>query len=125
MPRQTGPPQVVTIANVLAAASGPGPVWTHTCLDLNVNLLSFDAGQGVPEHVNDEVDVLIVVVAGEGILKIDGTTNPLRAGQICVVPRGARRSIHSGGGPFADLTCHRRRGGLWPDAAGSPGRPGA
>ena len=110
-------PALVTLADVLTAASGPGAVWTHTSPDLNVNLVSFEAGQGVPPHVNQEVDVLIVAVAGEGVLELDGTAHPIRAGQLCVVPKGVRRSIRSGGGPFAYLTCHRRRGGLWPDGA--------
>ena len=123
MAQQTAAPRIVTLAGVLAEVSGPGPVWTHTSRDLNVNLLSFEAGQGVPDHVNDEVDVLIVVVAGEGVLAIDGTEHPIAAGQLCVIPKGARRSLHSGDGPFAYLTCHRRRGGLWPDAAIPPGQP--
>ncbi len=108
------PPQILTPAEVLARESGPGPVWTHTSADLNVNLLSFDQDQGVPAHVNDEVDVLLVVVAGEGVLELDGTPHPLHAGQACLIPKGTSRAIRSAGGPFAYLTCHRRRAGLMP-----------
>jgi hypothetical protein len=32
--------------------------------DLNVNLVQFTRGEGVGEHVNDEVDVLLVGVPG-------------------------------------------------------------
>lgn len=107
-------PEIVTLAEHLAVETGPGPVWTHTSADLNVNLLSFDGGQGVPAHVNSEVDVLVVAVAGDGIIGMDGVERPFSAGQLCVIPKGVTRSIRSGGGPFAYLTCHRRRGGLWP-----------
>lgn len=108
------PPEILTPAEVLARESGPGPVWTRSSDDLNVNLLSFDLGQGVPAHVNDEVDVLLVVVTGEGVLELDGTAHALRPGQVCLMPKGAMRAIRSVGGSFAYLSCHRRRGGLMP-----------
>ena len=111
MPEQ---PEILTPAEVLARVLGPGPVWTRSSADLNVNLLSFDRGQGVPAHVNDEVDVLLVIVSGAGVLEIDGAVHPIRAGQVCLIPKGAERAIRSAGGLFAYLTCHRRRGGLMP-----------
>jgi mannose-6-phosphate isomerase-like protein (cupin superfamily) len=110
----------VSLAAVLEAATGPGPVWTHSSADLNVNLLSFDGGQGVPSHINRDLDVLVVVVAGNGVIEIDGVTRDICAGQVCVIPKGARRAIRSGGGPFAYLTCHRRRAGLWPEGVPRP-----
>jgi quercetin dioxygenase-like cupin family protein len=91
-----------------------GPVWTHESADLDVNLLVFPAGEGVAAHVNAEVDVLLVGVAGEGVVEIDGEASPLRAGQAIVIPKGARRSTVSVSESFAYLTCHRRRGALWP-----------
>ena len=117
---EAGVPAITTLTEVLAASSGPGPVWTRSSIDLNVNLLAFDAGQGVPRHVNDEVDVLIVVVAGMGVLELDGIAHPVAAGQVCLVPKGVARALGSVGGPFAYLTCHRRRGGLWPEGARPP-----
>ena len=105
---------VITVAEQLAGTAGPGPVWTHTSADLNVNLISFDGGAGVPAHVNSEVDVLIVCVAGAGVVEVDGVSRPLSAGQLLVIPKGVSRAPRSAGGPFAYLTCHRRRGGLMP-----------
>src|SRR5687767_9063511 len=99
--------QVVTLAEFLAASSGPAPVWSTMSDDLNVNLISFTTGQGVPEHINDEVDVLLLAVHGEGVLSVDGVSQTMRAGQVCLVPKGASRSIHSGPEAFAYVTCHR------------------
>jgi quercetin dioxygenase-like cupin family protein len=110
-------PEIVTPADVLAMSSGPGPVWTLTSDDLNVNLLWFRAGGGVPSHVNNEVDVLVIVVAGEGMIEIDGAGQTIRAGQVCLIPKGAIRGIRSGSGEFAYLTAHRRRRALWPEEA--------
>jgi quercetin dioxygenase-like cupin family protein len=80
--------------------------------DLNANLVRFDAGGGVEEHVNDEVDVLFVGVAGSGTVRVDGEEQALSAGMLVFVPRGARRSTGASSVGFAYLTVHRRRGPL-------------
>jgi mannose-6-phosphate isomerase-like protein (cupin superfamily) len=110
--------RVVDLAALAQASADRGPVWTCEGNDLHLNLLVFDETGGVAEHVNDEVEVLVVGVAGEGAVEIDGRREPLRGGQAIVIPKGARRAIRSAGGRFAYLTCHRRRAGLWP--AGVP-----
>jgi quercetin dioxygenase-like cupin family protein len=114
----TEPSRVVNLAALAQTSADRGPAWTHEGEDLHLNLLVFDDGGGVAEHANDEVEVLVVGVAGEGAVEIDGQREPLGAGQAVVIPKGARRAIRSAGGRFAYLTCHRRRGGLWP--AGVP-----
>ena len=90
------------------------PVWAYQSADLNVNLLVWGADEGVVEHVNSEVDVLLVGIAGDGLIEVDGTAHPLHSGQALIIPKGARRAIRSTGDRFAYLTCHRRRTGLWP-----------
>ena len=80
--------------------------------DLNANLVRFDAGGGVGEHVNDEVDVIFVGVAGSGIARVDGEEHALSAGTLVVAPWGARRSTGAYSDGFAYLTVHRRRGPL-------------
>ncbi len=106
--------EITDLLSLARTANGAGPVWSETGEDLNVNLVRFDGGAGVPAHVNAELDVLIVAIDGEGRLELNGETLELRAGQCCLIPKGATRAIHSAAGPFAYLTCHRRRGGLWP-----------
>ena len=105
---------VVDLAALTRAASVPGAAWSHASEDLHVNLLVFAAGEGVTEHVNDEVDVLLVGIAGTGAVTVGGTHHILSAGQALVIPKSARRSTKGVNAPFAYLTCHRRRAGLWP-----------
>ena len=104
----------VDLAALARAATAPGSAWTHQSEDLNVNVLVFASGDGVAEHINTEVDVLLVGIAGAGTVIIDGTRHILSAGQALVIPKGAPRSTKGVSAPFAYLTCHRRRAGLRP-----------
>src|SRR6185312_11933947 len=105
---------VIDLPAMARATTAAGPIWSRTSEDLNVNLLLFDGPGGVAEHVNDEVDVLLIGVAGEGIIEVDGAHHALAVGGALLVPKGARRAVRVATGRFAYLTCHRRRGGLWP-----------
>jgi quercetin dioxygenase-like cupin family protein len=106
--------EIADLVPIALSQRAYGPAWTLESDDLNVNLLVFDAGDGVDEHVNDEVDVLLVGIMGEGVVTIDGRSHSLHDGQAVLIPKGARRAIHALDGRFAYLTCHRRRPGLWP-----------
>lgn len=90
-----------------------GVVWTlEGSADLNANLVRFEAGRGVGEHVNDEVDVLIVGISGYGVVGVEGEEHPVASGGIVFVPRGARRYTRATSDYFAYLSTHRRRGPL-------------
>jgi quercetin dioxygenase-like cupin family protein len=110
----TGAEEGVDLAALARAATAPGAAWTHQSADLDVNLLVFASGEGVEEHVNAEVDVLLVGIAGVGAVTVDGTRHILTAGQAIMIPKGARRSTKGVRAPFAYVSCHRRRAGLWP-----------
>jgi len=96
----------------VSAAGGRGPVWGLESDELNATLLAWPAGEGTPEHVNAERDVLVLVVEGSGEFELDGERAQLRAGQLVVVPKGARRRIAAGPDGIRYVTVHRRRGGL-------------
>ena len=93
---------------------GMTALWTQQSADLHINLLTFAMGSGVAEHVNADLDVLLVGVAGAGEVEIDGQTHALRPGCAMLIPKEARRAIRSTDGPFSYLSCHRRRAMLWP-----------
>ena len=90
-----------------------GVVWTlEGSGDLNANLVRFEAGRGVGEHVNDEVDVIIVGVAGSGFVGVDTEEHHVSNGGMVFVPRGARRYTRAATNGFSYLSVHRRRGPL-------------
>ena len=88
------------VTNLIAHARNGftrGPVWTAQSDDLNVNLLVFHRGQAVEEHVNSEVDVLLVGVDGEGVVSIDGEPYALPPGHTVIVPKGAQHTFANPG----------------------------
>ena len=87
-----------------------GVIWTlDTSSKLNANLVRFGARQGVEEHVNDEVEVIVVGVSGSGIVTVDQKEHALSGGVLVFIPKGAGRSVVSNSEEFAYLTVHRRR----------------
>lgn len=93
----------------------------HGGTDLAANLMSFDPGEGSAAHVNAAVDVLLVSVAGTGIVPSDGVAHELAPGRAPVIPKGTRRAITPEGGRLTYLGRHRGRAPLrpvraWPTA---------
>lgn len=87
-----------------------GTIWTlEGSVDLNANLVRFPAGEGVGEHVNEEVDVLLLGVTGSGMVAIRGREHTLSAGGLLFVPKGVRRRVWSSTDDFAYVSVHRRR----------------
>ena len=105
---------ITSLLELAQSATQDGPAWSQTTDDLNVNLIVLRAGHSIAEHINAEVDVLLVGIDGEGSVTIDGSQHDFAAGQLVIVPKGAARSITPHGARFAYLTCHKRRAGLWP-----------
>ncbi len=105
---------VVDLASIAAEENSHGPAWTLQSEDLNVNLLVFNAGEGVDEHRNGEVDVLLAGVSGEGSVFVDGVVHSIGSGQLLLISKGALRSTRAVSERFSYLTCHRRRSGLQP-----------
>ena len=111
----------MNLRELLSPVGGHGVLWTlEGGEDLNANLVRFPAGEGVGEHVNREVDVLVVGVSGTGCVEVDGCVHALSSGVLVFLPKGTRRSTRSDSADFAYLTVHRRRGPLR-----IGGRPGA
>ena len=89
-----------------------GPVWGTETADLNATLLDGPPGEGPPEHVNDERDVLVVVLSGSAVVSIDGDERVLQAGEMLVIEKGRSRRIAGGPKGVRYVAAHRRRSPL-------------
>ena len=88
---------------------GRGPVWGAESEDLNATVLAWSAGDGPPEHVNEERDVLLVVLDGRLELRMDDDESELTEGETVIVAKGRRRKITAGERGVRYLSVHRRR----------------
>ncbi|HJG52119.1 MAG TPA: cupin domain-containing protein [Brachybacterium faecium] len=91
-----------------------GPVWSIAEPDreLDSNLIRLPAGDSIPAHVGAEVDTLIHVVRGDGALVTQDGEEPLRAGDVALLPRRTVRGFRAGEDGLEYLTVHRRRQSL-------------
>lgn len=96
----------------LFAPLGRGPVWGSDTDDLNATLLAWAAGDGPPEHVNGERDVLVLVLAGSAFVTIDSTPHEMHAGNVVIVKKGLSRRITAGAEGVRYLSVHLRRAPL-------------
>ena len=77
--------------------------------DLDANLVRLAPSACIPEHVNRDVDVLVVVRSGGGQLVVDQATHHLTETTVALVPRDSARSIRAGDDGLDYLSIHRRR----------------
>ena len=117
---------LVALAGAAQAQEKAGPAWSLATGDLNLNLVRLPPGDAIPGHVNAEVDVVYLAVAGAGTIELgdaggggsaEAHAHAMAPGGLFVVPKGLHRAIHAGEQGLAYLTCHRRRAGLMPTRA--------
>jgi quercetin dioxygenase-like cupin family protein len=109
----------VDVAAALRHAQADGPIWSLNAEQLNMSLIRLTAGATIPQHVNDALDVLIIVLEGSGELTVDGELSALAPGIALLIPRGVERGIRCTSGPLVYVSAHRQRGGLLPTTVGS------
>ena len=80
--------------------------------DLDANLVRIAPDAGIDRHVNEEVDVLMVIRSGDGELTVDGTVHMLAESALALVPKGSSRAIRAGERGLAYLSVHQRRAPL-------------
>jgi quercetin dioxygenase-like cupin family protein len=93
------------------ASDGDGVVWSlaHGA-GLEANVVRLSPGASIAEHVNDAVDVLVVVWSGVGELLVDQRRIALEPGTITLVPRRAVRRITAREDGLVYLSTHPARG---------------
>jgi quercetin dioxygenase-like cupin family protein len=98
----------------LALDGRSGAIWSlpHGG-DLDANVVVLHPGDAVGAHVNDEVDVLVIGLAGAGVVTVDDGRHPLQRGALVHVPKSCERAITvEGEEPLVYVTVHRARAGL-------------
>jgi uncharacterized cupin superfamily protein len=96
----------------LLSRAGTGPLWGMASADLNATLLAWPPGHEVVEHTTSELDVLLVVLEGGGMAKIDEREHGLVPGSALLVEKGSSRAIRAGADGLRYLSVHMRRGPL-------------
>lgn len=100
-----------------------GPVWGAESEDLNATILVWRAGDGPSAHVNAELDVLYVVLAGSARLDVGGDVSELGLGSAVIVEKGRSRALTAGPDGVRYLTAHLRRPGLQIRPLSAPAAP--
>jgi quercetin dioxygenase-like cupin family protein len=99
------------VANLLEQ-QGTGPLRGMASDDLNATLLVWPAGHEVGEHTNTDLDVLLIVLEGEGLALIDEQAYALSPGHALLIPKGSSRAIRAGAAGVRYVSVHSRRGPL-------------
>lgn len=112
-----GEPVPRALCDVTGLATAPAPAgvaWklTEAGRQLDANVVHLPPGESVDTHVEPDLDVLLLVVAGRGTVTGAEGTERLSEGTLVWLPRGSRRSIGAGDEGLFYLTVHTRRPGL-------------
>jgi quercetin dioxygenase-like cupin family protein len=119
--RTEGDPVPRVLADVRALTEqGPEPgapsgtLWklAESGRQLDANVIRMPPGHHVAAHAEPDLDVLMVVVGGDGTLHAADGTRQLAEGTMVWLPHGALRALSAGPRGLAYLTVHRRRPGM-------------
>ena len=70
-------------------------------------LMSLGPGEEIGEEAHEGIDQVLAFVEGEGEAVIDGSSSPVKAGSVVVVPAGVRHNfVAGGGGPLKLFTVY-------------------
>ncbi len=107
------------------ALSGPHQPWSIETEDLDATLVSWEEGSGVTAHVNSQVDVVMVVLAGNGIVRVGSEEQAIEPGMVVVIPKSSVRRVRATKGRLTYLNVHKRRGRLMPNMTRGSATEGA
>lgn len=91
-----------------------GAVWKLTMgtRDLDSNIIALPAGGTIEEHLGPDLDVLLHVISGGGVLATDAGDVVLSPGDLVWLPRRTRRKFTAGADGLRYLSVHQRKQGL-------------
>lgn len=91
-----------------------GAIWklAEPGRQLDANVIHLPPGERVDTHAEPDLDVLLLVLAGDGTLDAAGRTRHMAEGALAWLGRGSSRSLTAGNSGMSYLTVHRRRPGM-------------
>lgn len=101
-----------TLVDLAAVPGSGGVVWSISPQGFHTNLVVLDPHKAIDLHRNDSVDVLVVVLAGDGTATVGGRKIALVSMSALLIERGTARSISAGPSGLRYLTVHDERGPL-------------
>ena len=78
---------------------------------IEANLVDLGPGGLIAEHVNQDVDLLMLVLGGSATIVADGQARALALHDLALVPRGSRRAVVAGPDGCQYLSVHTARPG--------------
>ncbi|MGW2558973.1 cupin domain-containing protein [Streptomyces sp. NPDC001514] len=111
--------RLAELSNGVAEEQG-GALWrlAESARQLDANVVRLPPDARVAEHIEPDLDVLLYVTGGGGVLHVDGAQQSIAAGSVVWLPRGSRRALRAGPEGLVQLSVHRRRPGLTIQSAG-------
>ncbi|MEU9478932.1 hypothetical protein [Streptomyces sp. NPDC048191] len=123
--RGTGPadrsaPEARVLCDTRTLAEAPpapsGVLWklAESGRQLDANVVRLAPGDRIVAHTETQLDVMLLVTAGDGLLGAGPADEPqqLAEGALVWLPHGAPRSITAGETGLAYVTVHQRRPGM-------------
>lgn len=101
-------PEIIDLPEIAIAMRAGGIAWTQQSQDLSVELVVVESGQPPADRCEADADVLLVGVAGEGAIEVEGRLTFMWPGTTLLIAKRDRRSIQPTEGRFAYLMCSRR-----------------
>ncbi|RBP64156.1 cupin domain [Brevibacterium sanguinis] len=118
LPRRVGS----SVEDAAPATASAGSVWQlrPSRRSLDANVIALPPGDEIRDHVGPDLDVLIHVLSGTGVLTTETTRITLEPGGLVWLPRRSRRRFTAGPGGLRYFTVHQRKQGLGIAAAPPP-----
>lgn len=90
------PPSIIRPADHASwRADSMGKSTLYQSAHLLVGLNAFEPGQSHALHAHAGMDKVYLVVEGEGLFLLDGTTLPMQAGDLLVAPDGVPHGVEN------------------------------
>lgn len=117
-------PRVLVDTRDLPEDTTAGAIWKLEVSDrdLDSNIISLPPGDSIDVHAGPDLDVLVHVLGGDGVLVTELGDLPLAVGALVFLPRRSQRGFNAGPSGLRYLTVHRKREALVLEPSSASGR---